>query len=68
MHRCPACDYELGPLPGVPEEPFGAFTAEVRCPECAFTIPQGARVLSGSTTELGAQPLTVRRQIGRAHV
>ena len=63
MHRCPACDYELGPLPGVPAEPFGAFTAEVRCPECAFEVPTGARVLSGSTTEVGVQALTGRRRL-----
>lgn len=62
MHRCPQCDYAYGPLPGVPAEPFGRFTAAVRCPECAFEVPEGAVLVVGSSTEAGAQPLTARRR------
>jgi hypothetical protein len=63
MHRCLRCHYALGPLPGVPADDFGEFTADVRCPECAFEIPKGARILVGSSTEAGAQPLTNRRRM-----
>ena len=62
MHRCPQCDYAYGPLPGVPSDRFGRFTADVRCPECAFEVPTGALLLTGSSTAEGAQPLTVRRR------
>ena len=62
MHRCPQCDYAYGPLPGVPRDRFGRFTADVRCPECAFEVPAGALLLTGSSTAEGAQPLTVRRR------
>ena len=63
MHYCLRCHYALGPLPGVPADQFGEFTADVRCPECAFEIPKGARILVGSSTEAGAQPLTNRRRM-----
>ncbi|PHX78347.1 MAG: hypothetical protein CK544_03330, partial [Planctomycetaceae bacterium] len=63
MHYCLRCHYALGPLPGVPADQLGEFTADVRCPECAFEIPQGARILVGSSTEAGAQPLTNRRRM-----
>ncbi len=63
MHYCLRCHYALGPLPGVPADQFGEFTADVRCPECAFEIPKGARILVGSSTEAGAQPLTSRRRM-----
>lgn len=62
MHRCPQCDYAYGHLPGVPEERFGAFTAAVTCPECAFEVPAGARLVVGSSVEAGAQPLTRARR------
>jgi len=62
MHRCPQCDYAYGHLPGVPEERFGAFTAVVTCPECAFEIPAGARLVVGGGVEAGAQPLTRARR------
>jgi hypothetical protein len=62
MHRCPQCDYAYGPLPGVPAEPLGRFTATVRCPECSFEVPAGALLLVGSSSEAGAQPLTARRR------
>ncbi len=62
MHRCPQCDYAYGKLPGVPEDRFGAFTATVTCPECAFEIPAGARLVVGSSVEAGAQPLTRARR------
>lgn len=62
MHRCPQCDYAFGPLPGVPEDRFGEFTAAVRCPECSFEVPKGARLVVGASTEAGAQPLTTRRR------
>lgn len=62
MHRCPKCDYAYGHLPGVPEERFGAFTAAVTCPECAFEVPAGARLVVGSSVEAGAQPLTRARR------
>jgi hypothetical protein len=62
VHRCPQCDYAYGPLPGVPSDRFGRFTADVRCPECAFEVPAGALLLTGSSTAEGAQPLTVRRR------
>lgn len=35
-------------MPGAPVEEFGRFTAEVRCPECAYTLPAGVHVLHGS--------------------
>ena len=63
MHHCLRCHYALGPLPGVPADQFGEFTADVRCPECALEIPKGARILVGSSTEAGAQPLTSRRRM-----
>jgi hypothetical protein len=62
MHRCPQCDYAFGHLPGVPEDRFGAFTAAVTCPECAFEVPAGARLVVGSSVEAGAQPLTRARR------
>lgn len=62
MHRCPQCDYAFGPLPGVPGDRFGEFTAGVRCPECSFEIPKGARLIVGSSVEAGSQPLTARRR------
>jgi len=62
VHRCPQCDYAYGPLPGVPRDRFGEFTADVRCPECAFKIPKGARLIVGSSIEAGSQPLTARRR------
>jgi hypothetical protein len=62
MHRCPQCDYAYGHLPGVPEDRFGAFTAAVTCPECAFEVPAGARLVVGSSIEAGAQPLTRARR------
>lgn len=62
MHRCPQCDYAFGPLPGVPGDRFGEFTAEVRCPECSFEVPKGARLIVGSSIEAGSQPLTARRR------
>ena len=62
MHRCPQCDYAYGHLPGVPEDRFGAFTAAVTCPECAFEIPAGARLVIGSGVEAGAQPMTRARR------
>lgn len=63
MHRCLRCHYALGPLPGVPADDFGEFTADVRCPECAFEIPKGARILVGSSAQAGVQPLTSRRRM-----
>jgi len=63
MHRCPQCDYALGPIAGVPADRFGAFTAAVHCPECGFEIPEGARILVGSVTAAGVQPLTRGRRL-----
>ena len=63
MHRCPQCDYALGPIAGVPADRFGAFTAAVHCPECGFEIPEGARMLVGSVTAAGVQPLTRGRRL-----
>ena len=63
MHRCPQCDYALGPIAGVPVDRFGAFTAAVRCPECGFEIPEGSRLLVGSVTAVGVQPLTRGRRV-----
>ncbi|MBU3684231.1 MAG: hypothetical protein FGM39_09520 [Phycisphaerales bacterium] len=65
MHRCPKCDYALGALRGAPAEPFGEFTEDVRCPECSFLVPKGARLLTGSSTVAGSQPLTTRRRTGQ---
>ncbi len=62
MHRCPQCDYAFGSLPGVPKGRFDAFSAEVTCPECAYVIPAGARLVAGSSVEAGAQPLTPARR------
>lgn len=62
MHRCPQCDYAFGSLPGVPKGRFDAFSAEVTCPECAYVIPAGARLVAGSSVEAGAQPLTRARR------
>jgi hypothetical protein len=63
MHRCPQCDYALGPIAGVPTDRFGPFTAAVRCPECGFEIPEGSRLLVGSVTAVGVQPLTRGRRV-----
>lgn len=68
MHRCPQCDYVLGPIAGVPADRFGAFTAAVRCPECGFEIPEGARILVGSVTAVGVQPLTSGRRMRQVAV
>lgn len=65
MHRCPKCDYALGALRGAPADPFGEFTEEVRCPECSFAVPRGARLVTGSSTVAGSQPLTGRRRINQ---
>ena len=62
MHRCPQCDYAFGSLPGVPKGRFDAFSADVTCPECAYAIPAGARLVAGSSIEAGAQPLTHARR------
>lgn len=50
--RCPRCAYSLTGLPGAPEDatPYGAFTAAVRCPECALEIPTGAHCLVGGAS------------------
>jgi hypothetical protein len=65
MHRCPKCDYALGALRGAPADRFGEFTEDVRCPECSFLVPKGARLLTGSSTMAGSQPLTGRRRINQ---
>lgn len=65
MHRCPKCDYALGALRGAPADRFGEFTDDVRCPECSFLVPKGARLLTGSSTVAGSQPLTGRRRINQ---
>lgn len=49
MALCPACHHQLSGMPGAPVEEFGRFTAEVRCPECAQTVPAGVHVLHGSS-------------------
>jgi hypothetical protein len=63
--RCPRCAYPLTGLPGAPAaaEPYGAFTADERCPECALVIPCGAHCLVGGATadvvdEGGARSVT----------
>jgi hypothetical protein len=48
MHYCPNCAHRLDGFPGCPERPLGEFTAAVRCPECNFEVPRGARVLVGA--------------------
>lgn len=47
--RCPRCAYPLTGLPGAPAaaEPYGPFTADERCPECALVIPAGSHCLVG---------------------
>jgi hypothetical protein len=49
-NRCPACVYPLDGLPGVPAEPYGPCTADLRCPECGLEIPRGARCVVGSSS------------------
>lgn len=46
--RCPACTYSYGPREGSPESFDGVFTKDVVCPECAFVVPEGSRVVVGS--------------------
>jgi hypothetical protein len=61
--RCPACDYDLSSLPGVPGaagEPFGA---RVRCPECGHGFPAGTLLLSGSAFVATLQPATRRARV-----
>lgn len=58
MHHCPQCDYAFGPLPGVPGEPLGTFTADVCCPECSRVVPRGSRIVVGSSVEEAMQPIT----------
>lgn len=48
--RCPRCAYALTGLPGAPAQPYGAFTADERCPECALLVPAGAHCLVGGAT------------------
>lgn len=50
--RCPRCAYALTGLPGAPStvHPYGQFTADERCPECALQIPAGAHCLVGGVT------------------
>lgn len=48
--RCPACTYSYGPREGAPESFGGVFTKDVVCPECAFVVPEGSRVVVGSST------------------
>jgi|GEM_PF-2079259 len=48
--RCPACSYSYGPREGAPESFDGVFTKDVVCPECAFVVPEGSRVVVGSST------------------
>lgn len=48
--RCPACSYSYGPREGAPESFDGVFTKDVVCPECAFMVPEGSRVVVGSST------------------
>ena len=48
--RCPRCAYGLTGLPGAPSQPYGAFTADERCPECALQVPAGAHCLVGGAT------------------
>lgn len=50
IDRCPRCAYPLTGLPGAPEHPYGRFRTEVRCPECALFIPEGARCLTGGSS------------------
>lgn len=63
MHRCPECDYAFGPMPGVPGERFGAYTAAVRCPECAVEVDAGTLVLAGGRVAGAVQPFTPRRRL-----
>lgn len=53
MSICPQCCHNLQGLQGTPSEPHGRFTSETRCPECAFVIPAGARVVVGASTPSG---------------
>lgn len=48
--RCPACTYSYGPREGAPGSFDGVFTKDVVCPECAFVVPEGSRVVVGSST------------------
>jgi hypothetical protein len=54
--RCPRCAYPLTGLPGVPEDPYGAFGLEVRCPECALIVPAGAHCLTGGVSPSVVEP------------
>lgn len=58
MHHCPACDYELGTLPGVPADAGAAFAADVRCPECGHGMPRGTLLLHGTQWVAALQPAT----------
>jgi hypothetical protein len=40
----------------VPEDPYGAFTHEVRCPECALIVPVGAHCLTGGVSPSVVEP------------
>jgi len=53
MSFCPQCCHSLRGLAGVPSETHGRFEAAVRCPECAFEVPRGARVVVGSADATG---------------
>jgi hypothetical protein len=54
--RCPRCAYPLTGLPGAPEDPCGAFTGDVRCPECALVVPTGAHCLTGGVSPSVVEP------------
>jgi len=56
---CPACQYPLDGLPGVPAGVAAAFKDDVACPECGGVIASGTRLLVG-----GASPFAMIR--GRA--
>jgi len=56
--HCPACDYELGTLPGVPPDAGAAFAEDVRCPECGHGMPRGTRLLHGTQWVAALQPAT----------
>ena len=58
MLHCPACDYELGTLPGVPPDAGAAFAEDVRCPECGHGMPRGTRLLHGTQWVAALQPAT----------
>jgi len=48
MILCPNCCHSLKGLRGQPDNDFGEFTEDVRCPECSFVVPAGARVVVGA--------------------